>query len=221
MMMQEAIEQLIKAVSNLETAARSDDKTPLLNQMALRAELDILPVEHEKAVVIFGDLNGFKAVNDIYGHSAGDAAIDKVGTLLRDVLQPFKAIAFRQSGDEFVIIVTDDEEDSVFSELQKSFKEVIVSIDKESFKVRMSFGWTRIDSGTEPEVWLDRAEAACRLAKQDGDGTIREWIDSIEERDKEYRYRCGSCGCSVQIRTSKGEGKAVFSCPQCKTGLTA
>lgn len=52
------------------------------------------------------DMDNFKQINDVYGHSAGDAVLRTVGELLHRVTSPH-AVAVRYGGDEFVILVPD------------------------------------------------------------------------------------------------------------------
>ena len=53
------------------------------------------------------DLNGFKDYNDRFGHPAGDALLERLGTRLRDVVAP-AARAYRMGGDEFCVLAVVD-----------------------------------------------------------------------------------------------------------------
>jgi diguanylate cyclase (GGDEF)-like protein/PAS domain S-box-containing protein len=90
--------------------AETDDLTGLANRRALgrmlaaallRAEL------HGHVVgVLMLDLDGFKAVNDRYGHAAGDAALREVAARLRRSVRERDMVA-RTGGDEFVVVLAD------------------------------------------------------------------------------------------------------------------
>lgn len=58
------------------------------------------------------DVNGFKAINDTYGHSEGDNAIRHIGRILSDSISD-SGIVTRFAGDEFVILMNTDSEDEV------------------------------------------------------------------------------------------------------------
>jgi diguanylate cyclase (GGDEF)-like protein len=60
-------------------------------------------------VVILGDLDGFKAVNDRHGHAAGDAVLAAVGERLTD-WSGTRGTAGRLGGDEFVCVLHDDQD---------------------------------------------------------------------------------------------------------------
>lgn len=61
---------------------------------------------HNPAAVLFVDLDGFKQVNDTYGHPMGDALLVAVAHRLSDLLRPSDTLA-RLSGDEFVLLCED------------------------------------------------------------------------------------------------------------------
>ena len=82
-----------------------DKLTQLLNRQA--AEKEILELMSQKVpfVLILIDLNGFKQVNDIHGHEAGDEILVHVSGLLKKGIRR-NDLACRWGGDEFVIILT-------------------------------------------------------------------------------------------------------------------
>jgi diguanylate cyclase (GGDEF)-like protein len=96
--------RLAEASEQLKAAARTDPLTGLLNRRALEAMLA------ERAGVPFAgtlamvDLNDLKKLNDVYGHSAGDAAIQLVARALRAQFRITDPI-FRIGGDEFLVIL--------------------------------------------------------------------------------------------------------------------
>ena len=58
------------------------------------------------------DLDGFKAVNDTFGHKAGDRMLKEIGTVVSDQLRQYDFLA-RYGGDEFVAIVPDTDNSAV------------------------------------------------------------------------------------------------------------
>jgi len=126
----------------LEHVARHDALTGLPNRRAfLGAIADLVAVahgagaiepvsgiaDHEPCAVLYIDLDGFKPVNDRFGHSAGDAILAAVGDRLRMIVSPADLVA-RLGGDEFCILrrntTTDDAvalADHVLAELAKPF----------------------------------------------------------------------------------------------------
>lgn len=96
--------RLAEASEQLAVAARTDPLTGLLNRRALEAMLSdraALPFSGTLAVV---DLNDLKQLNDVHGHTAGDAAIQLVARALRAQFRITDPV-FRIGGDEFLVIL--------------------------------------------------------------------------------------------------------------------
>jgi diguanylate cyclase (GGDEF)-like protein/PAS domain S-box-containing protein len=91
----------------LERQAGSDALTGLLNRSRLDEVLKMQWSDHVRRgktfAVLFGDLDGFKAVNDRFGHEAGDEVLREVSLRLRDAVRGHD-IVVRYGGDEFVIV---------------------------------------------------------------------------------------------------------------------
>ncbi len=95
-----------------ERSARSeavaDPLTSLLNRKALELRLGQLRVElarHPEAIsAIVCDLDGFKEVNDLHGHEAGDVVLQDVADVLRVVLRETDLV-YRLGGDEFLVLL--------------------------------------------------------------------------------------------------------------------
>jgi diguanylate cyclase (GGDEF)-like protein len=101
-----------QAGSALTHRATHDELTGLINRQELHARLTVA-LRHRRGdgpVVHFLDLNGFKAVNDRYGHAAGDFVLTEVARRVRLQMRPHDIVA-RLGGDEFVV-VTDDPADA-------------------------------------------------------------------------------------------------------------
>jgi diguanylate cyclase (GGDEF)-like protein/PAS domain S-box-containing protein len=90
--------------------ADTDDLTGLANRRALGRMLSVALARaqaHGLAVgVLMLDLDGFKAVNDHFGHAAGDAALREVAARLRRSVRE-RDLVSRTGGDEFVVVLAD------------------------------------------------------------------------------------------------------------------
>jgi cyclic di-GMP phosphodiesterase Gmr len=87
---------------DLRRRASEDPLTGLLNRAALLEEMETR-LELGPLTVIYCDLDGFKAVNDTFGHHAGDELLVEVAKVLRSMARATDAIG-RLGGDEFVIV---------------------------------------------------------------------------------------------------------------------
>ena len=93
----------------LESLSVTDEMTGLLNrrgfEMELSRALSRARRMDESGLLLMCDLNHFKAINDTYGHPAGDAILRAVGKLLKRNTRESDYVA-RVGGDEFAIIMT-------------------------------------------------------------------------------------------------------------------
>lgn len=108
------IAELVERVRELERLAITDALTGLLNRRGFEAEMSRAVAAAarygEHGVLIYVDLDGFKPVNDRYGHAAGDAVLGRVAEGLLENVRGSDVVA-RLGGDEFVILLTRTDRD--------------------------------------------------------------------------------------------------------------
>jgi diguanylate cyclase (GGDEF)-like protein len=104
-----------RATSELAHQARHDQLTGLLHNQAFVRELEL---ELERAAryghgvaLVFLDLDGFKELNDTFGHPTGDRALRRLAGLLRDSLRG-SDLAGRMGGDEFAACLVEADEEA-------------------------------------------------------------------------------------------------------------
>ncbi len=102
--------ELEQAKAEIENLARHDMLTHLPNRRFLEEQLEQAMARAERhgklLAVCMLDLDGFKPVNDAYGHEAGDAVLVTLGKRLPEALRKSDFVA-RLGGDEFVLLVED------------------------------------------------------------------------------------------------------------------
>lgn len=96
------------SASYLQHLAHFDPLTGLPNRLVLEERLsealEQARISATRVALVFVDLNGFKAINDHYGHAAGDRVLVTTATRLKKILRSTDTVA-RIGGDEFVVIL--------------------------------------------------------------------------------------------------------------------
>jgi diguanylate cyclase (GGDEF)-like protein/PAS domain S-box-containing protein len=159
----------------LRDQALYDNLTGLPNRNLLEDRLDMAVRRCQRTgdwpfALVFLDLDQFKEINDIYGHSFGDELLVQVGERLQDCIRD-EDTAARMGGDEFVILYEDvdspDRAERALKRLRDELHDPIV-IDNQKITVTYSFG---MDLATpehhRPEDLLQNADAAMYRAKKD------------------------------------------------------
>ena len=136
-----------------------------------RARRSQLPM----ALIVF-DLDHFKAINDRYGHLAGDAVLGAVGGRMNAVLRG-SDLKCRYGGEEFLILLPDTPAQGaqrVAETLRREIEAAAIPWSDETLRVTASFGLTAITPGEmDPLAAIARADEALYRAKQDGRNCVR------------------------------------------------
>jgi diguanylate cyclase (GGDEF)-like protein len=159
-------------VHRLSDAARTDPLTGLRNRRAFEetigAEVERARRGQRPLSVLVGDLDHFKAVNDRFGHPAGDAALIRVGQLLTSVRREIDPVA-RTGGEEFALILPDTAEQDAYLVSERLRSAVEKAFNDESVPLTMSFGLASFpDHGATAEALLAAADQALYAAKELG-----------------------------------------------------
>lgn len=167
---------LIKAhEAELDRAANFDPLTRLPNRRLLEDRLNqsILRAQRtgKSSAVCFLDLDGFKAINDLYGHAAGDQMLLAVSENLKAILRADDTLA-RMGGDEFVLIISDVDASQDCSPILNRILEaasVPVSVEGMLVSVSASIGVSLFpQDDVDAETLLRHADQAMYLAKEAG-----------------------------------------------------
>ncbi|MDQ1457679.1 MAG: hypothetical protein QOH28_3299 [Actinomycetota bacterium] len=157
--------------------ALHDPLTGLLNRAGLRECVDAAWVARSRAApiaVLFGDLDGFKAVNDALGHDAGDEVLVHVAQRLRSAVRDGDIVA-RWGGDEFVILcptVTTVEDATCIAERIRVALQTPFRLGQGSAEIGISIG-VALDTGQPlPDLLIKDADTAAYRAKSDGRNLI-------------------------------------------------
>jgi diguanylate cyclase (GGDEF)-like protein len=228
--LKQALQDLESALKKTIEAAYLDDKTPLQNAMAMREVASFLEGSPSPFVVAFGDLNRFKSINDNFGHDAGDLVITEAGKILHEhIVQPLQGNGFRVSGDEFTLLLRPEQIEDFQQLCLEHFQNASLRYQNDEIPFSMSFGLAASnENAAEAEerpsfaLLYQRAEQACILAKQQGNGQALRWVEEMEaEVFINRRIRCDSCHTttSCSIPENRWHDGLPLPCPVCQTPL--
>ncbi|MGO4412126.1 GGDEF domain-containing protein [Cupriavidus sp. KB_39] len=158
----------------LERRARHDDLTDVLSRGAFWEELELACKQAERTrqsfTVAFIDLDHFKAINDLYGHLAGDSVLRHFAGLLRKAA-PAGAVLGRLGGEEFAIVLPDTAMEAgraVSLRLNAIVRGAPCPSEPDPIAYTVSIGMAERQAGENADAVMRRADRALYDAKQMG-----------------------------------------------------
>lgn len=178
-----AEQNAIKERSLARTLADTDPLTGIANRRALLAKIESR-VSHgtTQFAVALIDLDGFKPINDTFGHNTGDALLVEVSGRIRTIVDPLGMVA-RLGGDEFALLL----DDCSINDLKAVVSEAVAEIQQpytlggRSLTVSACAGIALGDADDiEPTKSLRMADIALFTAKRRGRGQIEVYSSRLE-----------------------------------------
>jgi diguanylate cyclase (GGDEF)-like protein len=178
------INSLKEMLTSARAEARIDDLTRISNRRAFNESLgeEVKWVARNSAVSSFAmvDIDHFKRINDQYGHSVGDKALQAIARMLKESVG-MDGEVFRYGGEEFAVILSGAHMEKAFAIMEKARKAILdnefVIRDKVE-EITVSTGLSEMKSGISAEDAQKTADNMLYLAKQSGRNTIRPQISA-------------------------------------------
>lgn len=159
--------------------ARKKAEIDALTQLSNRAAFDAHVAHLASLGVLLGpapwlllvDLDHFKAVNDNYGHPAGDEVLRQVSNCLSRTFLRKQDFVCRYGGEEFAAVLLDTTSEQMIrltERLLESVRQLIVKHGPHDVKVTLSVGLAALRPGEAVSSWIARADAALYRAKREG-----------------------------------------------------
>jgi diguanylate cyclase (GGDEF)-like protein len=148
----------MRMLASTEREATTDALTGLLNRRSLVSELERTFSRQDKTthVLAIFDLDGFKAYNDSFGHTAGDELLRRLGSNMAAAAEPWGK-AYRLGGDEFCVLAPIGE---AKADVIVKAAEAALSDRGPSFSIRAS--WGKVELPTEAQTVADALRIADR-----------------------------------------------------------
>jgi diguanylate cyclase (GGDEF)-like protein/PAS domain S-box-containing protein len=159
----------------LRLLAHTDQLTGLHNRTTLMSQLSAKIMQAEqfesRVAVLFLDLDGFKTINDTYGHDSGDFVIREIGSRLVSCVRRSDTVA-RLGGDEYVLVLGDMNEkavEQVSLKILAQIAEPLTLPNGYTIYPQASIGVSCFpDDGNDPEGLVKAADKAMYTSKRAG-----------------------------------------------------
>ena len=198
-------QKLIEQSKAMERLANFDSLTGLPNRQFFMESLSIELTRARRAgqdvALMFFDLDGFKGVNDSFGHETGDLLLIEVSKRIKDHMRGGDLIS-RLGGDEFLILLHNDPDeftlvniaDRIIEGLQKPF-----SIKNWEINTGVSIGIARAsDAGYDLSKFVSNADVAMYRSKMTGRGIYTLFAQEMMEDAKRKLQVANSIGAAIE-----------------------
>ena len=170
--------QLLARDETLEQLAFNDELTGMWNRRFLVRRLSALVCAADRhghwLSIVLVDIDRFKAVNDQYGHAAGDAVLVEMASRLRRSIRE-EDVAGRWGRQELLVILPDDDAQGArvaAERMRECVAATPVDTGAETIAVTVSAGCATRRPGDDVDALLRRADAALYAAKQAGRNAV-------------------------------------------------
>jgi len=180
--------------NQLEHMALHDSLTGLGNRVLLNDHIqqgiELSQTHYQQLAVMFVDLDDFKKVNDVYGHSAGDLLLTEVASCFEELLEPGETIA-RFGGDEFIFcfpcLASLSDAEARIERIQQVFKRQFM-INGKVIVTSCTIGVSMFPAdGDEPEELISKADIVLYKSKARQKGDVL-FFDSAINKQVQYDF---------------------------------
>ena len=169
----ENITNNLDKIHGLKLSASTDPMTGLLNKSASQKKISDLAKKFPGALLMI-DLDSFKLVNDIYGHSMGDGILISLVELIKKIITE-NDLAGRMGGDEFIAYLQNVRDEKILREKTIFLNEELVAFAKkflgEDMEIPLGVSVGAVfapDEGTDFDELYKKADSALYEVKQHG-----------------------------------------------------
>jgi diguanylate cyclase (GGDEF)-like protein len=167
--------RLERVNGRLGRLAHSDSLTGLPNRRAGLAALEDRLRRKEPVTLVMIDIDHFKAINDRFGHGAGDLGLQHVAAILARGL-PGGALVARVGGEEFLLLLAGTDGTAARRQaerLRAQIADIPLITAAGPYRMTASFGIAAARPGEEPRSLLSRADQALYQAKRAGRNRVQ------------------------------------------------
>ncbi|AKP45624.1 GGDEF domain-containing protein [Bacillus smithii] len=162
-----------KMIAELGNLALTDPLTKIYNRRYLDLNLEkssLFPNKEQSMTLILFDIDYFKAINDTFGHNAGDMVLKKVCRVVKEIIRE-SDIFVRTGGEEFLIFLQDcslEQGIKLAERIRKTVEETDFVYKDKRIYVTISVGVSKYSKEKDLKEFTEKADQALYQAKETG-----------------------------------------------------
>ena len=181
----ESIDEQKKAELEAVHMAETDPLTGLLNRKAFSARVNSVikkSIPGTRHAFFMLDIDGFKLLNDTFGHAAGDEALVEVAHKLQSMLRKDDILG-RLGGDEYVLFLSNVSSEMSIGKKAEHICSQLVKAYSAEIRLTASIGISQYPyDGTDIHTLYERADTALYAAKENGRNTFQIYSGTLPEK---------------------------------------
>ncbi len=171
-------QMLASAYEQMEELARYDELTGLYNRRSVCERMEIEMVRMGRTWRPFSlamvDVDDFKKINDQYGHACGDAVLQTLGHIIKDVLR-LQDVASRWGGEEFLLMLPETDMEGTFilaDKIRKRIEATTFEWEGKKINITVTIGISVYDRPGPISACIERADQALYDGKRTGKNRV-------------------------------------------------
>jgi diguanylate cyclase (GGDEF)-like protein len=179
------------SIKKLETEAAIDPLTGCVNRREfnriMKGEIANAVRYKKQLSLLMFDIDHFKAINDTYGHHAGDLVLKEIALCVSREIRSGDVIA-RYGGEEFIVILPETRKQKAIElaeRLRKIIEKRVVMTEKTAVTVTASFGVSSLNGRPDLNSLVNEADAMLYKAKTNGRNAVMPGVIRLCEQKKE------------------------------------
>jgi diguanylate cyclase (GGDEF)-like protein len=163
--------ETLKQLRRLRQLAERDHLTGLANRRYFFEKMRTVATTSQAGAIAVLDIDHFKAVNDSFGHDAGDRVLKRLADVMTELCATAKHIPARLGGEEFAIYLNHADAFQAHSfceRLRQTVEDMLVSTGSRDIGVTISIGVVEMEAGETIDNQLNAADQLLYMAKANG-----------------------------------------------------
>ena len=179
--------RLEESQKELRYQAEYDEVLDILNRRTITDYMRDRLVRNDVYSVVIIDIDGFKALNENYGHSLADSILQYMVALFKEMAEEGQWKIARYGGDEFLLLIPNEHLTQDHPTIQKIMAGIRapIPLGDETLAITASVGVSNSDGITLPEQHIVNAETAMYEAKDHGRNGVALYGDEMKEKVRE------------------------------------